>query len=315
MIEFTNGTNKTNKRDESDAAVPDVSPEFAHPPALACRHVSYRRPGEDAPVIDDVSLTVQRGEWVCLTGRNGSGKSTLLRLLAGMLPASAGTISIDGEPLSADTMAEARNKIGMVFASPDDQFIGLTVADDIAFGLENRGLPREEMVARIDRYAGLLGLEALLDRHPATLSGGQKQRAAMAAVLAMEPAILLLDEAGSMLDDQARADLRNVVQNLRKAGTHTVLSITHDPEEMALADRLIMLADGKILAAGKPEQLLVREDLLARCRIAPPATLAFCRELAKRGIDIGHHLDERKAVDALWASLSTTSRPDTGMNP
>lgn len=310
MINFTNHPKQSPPTASTGPTVHGVSP-----PALECRHVSYRLPGEGKPVIDGVSLAVHRGEWVCLTGPNGSGKSTLLRLLAGMLPAAAGAVRIEGETLFPESEDRARQKIGLVFASPDDQFIGLTVADDIAFGLENRCLPREEMIARIERYAGLLDVRDLLGRHPATLSGGQKQRAAMAAVLAMEPDILLLDEAGSMLDDAARAQLRDVIRALREAGTHTVLSITHDPEEMALADRLIMLRDGKILAEGKPEELLTDESLLAACHITPPAALAFCRELARCGIDIGRHLDERKAVDALWASLSTTSRPGMRTNP
>lgn len=284
-------------------------------PAIECAGVACRRPGSEKRVIDGVSLSVRQGEWVCLTGRNGSGKSTLIRLIAGMLPASEGTIRIDGTPLSPETVHALRGRIGMLFPEPDDQFVGLTVANDIAFGLENRCLPRGEMEERIRTYSGLLGIESLLPRHPATLSGGQKQLAAMAAVLAMEPTILLLDEAGSMLDDRGREQFRDVVGRLRSTGKYTILSVTHDPEEMALADRIVMLGDGRVLAEGRPGQLLAREDLLAECRIHPPFTLAFCRELARLGLAIGDHLDERKAVDALWASLSTTSRSAFGTEP
>lgn len=299
MIYFTKDNGKNNGEDPQVCAARDV-------PAIELENVACRRPGAESRTIDGLSLSIRRGEWVCIAGRNGSGKSTLIRLMAGLLPAAEGDVRIDGERLAGEAACAARGKIGLLFAEPDDQFVGLTVADDIAFGLENRCLSRGEMEERIRRAAGLFGLEPLLDRHPATLSGGQKQLAAMAAVLALEPSILLLDEAGSMLDDRARSQFRRMVSRLRASGRYTIVSVTHDPEEMALADRLVLLADGRVAADGRPAELLRRDELLAACRISPPFALAFCRELARLGIDIGEHLEERKAVEALWASCSKT---------
>lgn len=299
MINFTNN----DRQDLRQYGVTDG----ADVPAIECRNVACRRPGSTVRTLDGLSLTVRRGEWVCLAGRNGSGKSTLVRLIAGLLAADEGEVRIDGERLDARSIPRIRGKIGMLFSEPDDQFVGLTVADDIAFGLENLGLSREEMEARILRYAELLGIGHLLDRHPAAMSGGQKQLAAMAAVLAMEPSILLLDEAGSMLDDRARSHFRTFVNRLRSTGRYTIVSVTHDAEEMMLADRLVLVAEGRVMAEGEPQRLLADEQLLADCRIAPPFVLAFCRELARLGRPIGLHADERKAVDALWASLSNKS--------
>lgn len=304
MINFTN-LDRQNLRQYGRA-------DEAGEPAIECRSVSCRRPGSTVRTLNGLSLTVRRGEWVCLAGRNGSGKSTLIRLIAGLLNADEGEIRIDGEPLDPRSIPRIRGKIGMLFSEPDDQFVGLTVADDIAFGLENIGLSREEMEARISRYAELLGIGHLLDRHPAAMSGGQKQLAAMAAVLAMEPSILLLDEAGSMLDDRARTHFRAIVNRLRSTGTYTIVSVTHDAEEMLLADRLVLVSEGRVLAEGEPERLLADEHLLAKCRISPPFALAFCRELARHGWPIGLHADERKAVDALWASLLSKSPPGFG---
>lgn len=282
---------------------------------IECRNVSCRRPGSTAPAVDGVSLAVRRGEWLCLAGRNGSGKSTLIRLMAGLVPACGGEVLIEGERFAGGAASRLLGKIGVLFSEPDDQFVGQTVADDIAFGLENLCLSREEMSERIARVASLLGIERLLARHPATLSGGQKQLAAMAAVLAMEPSILLLDEPGSMLDDRSREQFRAVVGRLHATGRYTIVQATHDPADMLAADRLAMLAGGRLLAEGRPERLLADGELLAECRMEMPFVLAFCRELARLGFDIGDHLDERKAVDALWAFCSTTSRPAIGTMP
>jgi energy-coupling factor transport system ATP-binding protein len=276
-------------------------------PVLELRGVSCRRPGAPAPAISGVTLRVERGEWLCLAGRNGSGKSTLIRLMAGLLSPSEGDIFVGGERFAGEDGDRLRSRIGVLFSEPDDQFIGQTVADDIAFGLENLCLSREEMDGRIDRVAGMLGIGRLLGRHPSTLSGGQKQLAALAAVLAMEPDILLLDEPGSMLDDRSREMLRSAVARLHATGRYTIVQATHDPEDMLAAGRLAMMSGGRLLAVGRPEALLADEKLAAECRLETPFVLAFCREMARLGFGIGDHLDERKAVEALWAYASRTS--------
>lgn len=266
--------------------------------AVLLEHVYYGQGCTN--VLKDVSLAIPHGQWVCIAGRNGAGKSTLIRLLNGLLLMSRGRILIDGLEQSGRTLGDIRRHIGMVFANPDDQFVGLTVEDDIAFGLENLCLSREEMQHRIQTYAERLDIVHLLKRHPATLSGGQKQRSAIAAVLAMEPSILVLDEAASMLDEKAKNELLDSMRAMHADGRYTLISITHDVEEMAEADRLIVLDGGMVTADGSPRELLLREDLLQRCRLKAPFALQLCRELKERGIDIGELVREKEVQEALW---------------
>jgi len=278
---------------------------YNNPPAIQLNKVSFKRGSE--VVLKQLSITIPVGQWVALAGRNGSGKSTLARLLNGLLQADSGAIAIHGIPLQAEQLYDIRSRIGYIFASPDDQFIGLTIRDDIAFGLENLRLPSEQIEQRIVEYAELLNLTPLLDRHPATLSGGQKQRAALAAVLAMKPDILILDEATSMLDSSFRDYLLTCLKRWTLEQQLTVITISHDVKELVAADRLIMLNDGAILADGKPENLLVQQPLLEACRLQAPYTLKLCRELKLQGIDIGELLSEQEVLSKLWELRSSRS--------
>lgn len=278
--------------------------------AVLLKHVYYGQGCTN--VLKDVSLAIPHGQWVCIAGRNGAGKSTLIRLLNGLLLMTRGRILIDGVEQNGCTLGEIRRHIGMVFANPDDQFVGLTVEDDIAFGLENLCLSREEMQQRIQIYAERLDIVHLLQRHPATLSGGQKQRAAIAAVLAMEPAIIVLDEAASMLDEMAKRELLDLMRAMHDEGRYTIISVTHDVEEMAEADRMIVLDGGMIVADGSPGELLLQEDLLQRCRLKAPFALQLCRELKARGIDIGELVREKEVLEALWAYHSKRYLTATG---
>lgn len=259
------------------------------------------------PILRDVSLTVGRGEWVSIVGRNGSGKSTLIRLMAGLVHAASGDVEIDGLLLSKDTLWQVRERLGLVFPNPDNQFVGMTVADDIAFGLENRRLDRGEMRERVASYARLMDVHELLDRHPAQLSGGQKQRVALAGALALQPSILLLDEASSMLDEPSKRALLELLRRLRAeaSGQLTIIAVTHDADEMAASDRLIALHDGTVYAEGRPGELLLRRDVLESCRIEPPYALQLCEALREQhGIDIGDCLTLEEARDAIWAYAS-----------
>lgn len=278
---------------------------FNRPPAIQFNKVSFNRSSH--AVLDQLSVTIPAGQWVALAGSNGSGKSTLARLLNGLLQAESGDIAIHGLPLRAEHVYDIRSHIGYVFASPDDQFIGLTIRDDIAFGLENLCLPGEQIEQRIEEYAELLSLTSLLDRHPATLSGGQKQRAALAAVLAMKPSIVILDEATSMLDSSFRDRFLAYVKKITAEQQQTVITISHDIKELAAADRLIMLHEGTILADGKPETLLKQQPLLDACRLKAPYALELCRELKLQGIDIGDLLSEQEVLNKLWALRSSRS--------
>ena len=282
-------------------------------PVIRMKKVVCRRAAGEAPVIDGVTLNVERGEWLCVAGGNGSGKSSLVRLINGLLLPESGSVEVDGSMLGPDTLWDIRNKVGIVFAQPDDQFVGLTVEDDLAFGLENLSLPPDAIATRVWQVAAQFNLTDLLNRHPGTLSGGQKQRVALAAVLAMQPEILILDEASAMLDGVSRADLMTWLKRARRSAPLTILMITHEIEEMAAADRLIVLREGSIVADGKPVELLGDERLLQDSRLETPYAVQVCRELRRLGLETGEWTTEREAVDALWALVSKTSASPTRM--
>lgn len=239
----------------------------------------------DAPVLDEVTLRISSGSWVSVVGPNGCGKSTLAKLLGGLLAVNNGTISVEGRELTRESVWEIRPRIGMVFQNPDNQFIGATVEEDIAFGLEGRCLSREEMRGRVERYAEKLEISHLLSKHPAELSGGQKQRVAIASILAMEPGIVIFDEASSMLDEKARGELLQIWQDMRKSGDYTLISITHDAEEIMASDRAIVLRGGAIAADRTPAELFADEELLQACRLIAPYRVRLLQELRKRGMD------------------------------
>jgi energy-coupling factor transport system ATP-binding protein len=270
-----------------------------NPPIIELQRVSCaHRPG-GPDFLRDLSFSVQAGEWISLVGANGSGKSSLVKRLNGLLPASSGRIIIDGIELTARTLGDIRERIGMVFANPDNQFVGLNVADDIVFGLENRCLDRKEMGVRLERYASMLGIEAFLNRHPAELSGGQKQRVALAAVLALEPKILVLDEATSMLDEQAKGEILTVLRKMRVTGDYTLISVTHDHDEILSTDRMLALADGQLAADGAPGELLRDTALLNRLRLRPSFAMELAAELNRLGIPVPPQAGESELMEAL----------------
>jgi energy-coupling factor transport system ATP-binding protein len=242
-------------------------------------NLSFRYP-PDKQALNKVSFTVHAGEWITILGHNGSGKSTLSKLLIGLLKAQEGTITIDDLVLSPETVHEIRKRIGIVFQNPDNQFVGVTVKDDIAFGLENLQIPREEMLERIEYYARKVGMEHVLEKEPSALSGGQKQRVAIAGVLAMRPATIIFDEATSMLDPEGRAMVMSSMRQLSQEGT-TIINITHDLKEAVYSDRLIILKEGQVLAQGNPQTLLSDVTLLREARLDLLASLALKSALAK----------------------------------
>jgi energy-coupling factor transport system ATP-binding protein len=279
--------------------------------ALRMEQVSYLRQDSERPVLSKLSLTIPTGQWVAITGKNGSGKSTLIRLMSSLLSASEGMITIDGICLHPESVWDIRNRIGVVFANPDNQFVGQTVAEDIVFGLENRCLDPATMRERLHRYAERLEITSLLQRHPSTLSGGQKQRVAIAAVLAMEPSLIFFDEAGSMLDARSKRDLLDLIKGMHEQGKYTMVSVTHDTDELLAADRMLVLAEGVIAADDRPEVLLKNEMSLRQCSLQTPYVLQLCRSLCRRGISIGELLDEKEVLDALWEFDSIMSLTDT----
>lgn len=196
-------------------------------------------------ILNDVTFHVKQGEWLSIVGHNGSGKSTTIRLIDGLLEAESGEIFILGDRLTPENVWEKRRHIGMVFQNPDNQFVGATVEDDVAFGLENQGMDHETMVERVNEALEIVGMQDFKNREPARLSGGQKQRVAIAGIVALRPDIIILDEATSMLDPEGRLDLIQTVKRIKDENQMTVISITHDLDEVALSDRVLVMKKEK----------------------------------------------------------------------
>jgi len=253
--------------------------------------------------VNSVTFHVKRGEWLSIVGHNGSGKSTTIRLIDGLLEAESGEIWIDGQLLSSENVWDLRRQIGMVFQNPDNQFVGATVEDDVAFGLENQGLPREEMKKRVAESLELVGMLDFKKREPARLSGGQKQRVAIAGVVALRPAILILDEATSMLDPEGRRELIQTVQEIRKDHQMTVVSITHDLEEVAMSDRVLVMKKGQVESTSSPRELFSRDDL-DQIGLDEPFANQLRGSLRETGYQLPDgYLTERELEDKLWELL------------
>lgn len=267
------------------------------------KNVSFRYDTTvDEYQIDSVSFHVKQGEWLSIVGHNGSGKSTIVRLIDGLLEAESGEIVIDGIPLTRETVWENRSKIGIVFQNPDNQFVGATVEDDVAFGLENQGIPRKEMLQRVEKAIEQVGMSTFKDREPSRLSGGQKQRVAIAGIIALRPQIIILDEATSMLDPEGREELMKVVRTLQKQFQLTVISITHDLAEIALSDRTLVFKKGRLESSMTPRELFSRDDL-NQIGLDKP----FSKQLQETLSEIfplkQDYLTESELLDQLWEFL------------
>ena len=271
---------------------------------IEVKNLSFRyKEDQDRYDVNNVSFHVKRGEWLSIVGHNGSGKSTTIRLIDGLLEAESGEIWIDGQLLSSENVWDLRRQIGMVFQNPDNQFVGATVEDDVAFGLENQGLPREEMKKRVAESLELVGMLDFKKREPARLSGGQKQRVAIAGVVALRPAILILDEATSMLDPEGRRELIQTVQEIRKDHQMTVVSITHDLEEVAMSDRVLVMKKGQVESTSSPRELFSRDDL-DQIGLDEPFTNQLRESLRETGYQLpDSYLTEGELEDKLWELL------------
>ena len=238
-------------------------------------------------VLDDVTLDIERGSYTVIVGHNGSGKSTLAKLMIGLLEKEKGNIYIDGLELNRDTIYDIRNKIGVVFQNPDNQFIGATVEDDIAFGLENHLVPNNEMQPIIEEYAQKTGMLEFLDKEPTKLSGGQKQRVAIAGVLAMHPEIIILDEATSMLDPKGKREIKELIKKMRDIVPNiTIVSITHDISEAVASDKVVVMNKGKVFATGTPKEIFSDEEKLKEVGLQLPFTYKVQHELLKEGYSL-----------------------------
>ena len=254
--------------------------------------------------LNGVSFHVKQGEWLSIIGHNGSGKSTTVRLIDGLLEAESGDIIIAGDKLTVDNVWEKRRQIGMVFQNPDNQFVGATVEDDVAFGLENQGVPLEEMRVRVQEALELVGMASFKKREPARLSGGQKQRVAIAGIVALRPNIVILDEATSMLDPEGRLELIRIVKEIKDEHNMTVISITHDLDEVALSDRVIVMKNGQIESTSTPAELFMRDDLI-ELDLEQPFTANLAESLRQAGIAIPlRYFTEEELEETLWEFIS-----------
>ena len=272
------------------------------------QNVYFKYSPENDWVLKDVSFQLFEGEWVALVGHNGSGKSTIAKLLNGLLFANEGSIEINGHiEVTEENVWEIRRKVGMVFQNPDNQFVGTTVKDDVAFGLENLGVERREMIDRIQTSLEQVGMLEYLDQEPHHLSGGQKQRVAIAGILALEPSLMILDEATSMLDPRGRKEVLETVRHLQQTKKMSVVSITHDLEEMIQADRMIVMNEGEVFLDGTTEEVFRYGEKLLDIGLDLPFSVKLSEKLIQKGIALSkRHLSQEDLVKEIWTLYSKT---------
>lgn len=264
----------------------------------------------EIPALSGVNVNVKRGEYVAVLGHNGSGKSTFAKLLNMILTPTVGKIYIDGTDITADNFSEddvfdIRRKIGMVFQNPDNQLVATIVEEDVAFGPENLGLPREEIRKRVDSSLKLVGMTEYARHAPHKLSGGQKQRVAIAGIIAMRPEVIIFDESTAMLDPRGRREVVDIMERLNKDEGITVLNITHYMEEAARAERVIVINDGRIALDGTPREVFANVDRLRAMGLEAPQGNELVLELKKAGVNIdGDSLTESECVETLYRFLS-----------
>ena len=246
-------------------------------------HYSYN---EEKKAIDGISFDIKKGDYVTIIGHNGSGKSTLAKLIAGLLPIKEGSIRIDGLEVNEENIARIRTRLGIVFQNPDNQFIGSTVKDDIAFGLENKQIESEKMEPIIREYAEKVGLTDYLDYEPQNLSGGQKQRVAIAGILAMKPDIIIFDEATSMLDPKGKKEIKRLMYELAEGDDITIISITHDIEEVLQSDDCVVLNKGKLFMHDTPEKVFADAEKLRKINLDVPFVESIREAFASRKIKL-----------------------------
>lgn len=267
-------------------------------PAIEVSNLSFSYT-EEGNTIQDVSFSIPKGSYTTIIGHNGSGKSTIAKLIIGLLKAQSGTIRILGTELTPETVYDLRSHVGIVFQNPDNQFIGSTVADDIAFGLENHCVPQEDMQALIEKSAASVGMSDFLQAEPTHLSGGQKQRVAIAGILAMTPDIIIFDESTSMLDPQGRASINAQIKRLHDEKNITILSITHDMEEVAQSQHVIVLNHGVVEMEGTPKEVFAQEAMLKKMQLDIPFALKFSKAMQKEGFSSIHALTLDEVVNQL----------------
>ncbi|MBP1041245.1 energy-coupling factor ABC transporter ATP-binding protein [Vagococcus sp. BWB3-3] len=274
-------------------------------PIIEIDHISFKYQEDQAvSALNDISFSINQGEWVAIIGHNGSGKSTLAKTINGLILPSEGKVTVGGLELNEANVWDIRKKIGMVFQNPDNQFVGSTVEDDVAFGLENQGVPREEMVKRVNNALEKVRMSEFKTKEPARLSGGQKQRVAIAGVVALSPDVIILDEATSMLDPKGRLEVISTIQQLKEEKNLTVISITHDIDEAANANRVLVMKAGELVQEGTPEEIFSAGEKLVAMGLDLPFPEKLKIELTDLGIDVpATYMSEEGMVNWLWTSV------------
>lgn len=267
---------------------------------------------DEIPALKSIDLSVSKGEYISVLGHNGSGKSTLAKLLNLILVPSSGKIFIDGkdvsdENLTDDEVFEVRKKVGMVFQNPDNQIVATVVEEDVAFGAENLGLPREEIRRRVVNALNLVGMQDYARHAPHKLSGGQKQRVAIAGVIAMRPDVIIFDESTAMLDPIGRKSVMDIMEKLNREENITVINITHYMEEAARADRVIVINDGEMVLDGTPKEVFSQVDLLHKIGLESPQSTELMHLLKEEGLSVDiYTISEEECVESILAAITAT---------
>ena len=275
---------------------------------IKIKNISFTYPESDSPAIDQLSFEIPRGSWTSIIGHNGSGKSTIVRLINGLLVPNENEdsfIEVDGTKLTDDSVWDIRNRVGVVFQNPDNQFVGATVADDVAFGLENRGVPRSEMVKLVPEAIKAVGMTDYTHTEPANLSGGQKQRVAIAGIIAIRPKVIILDEATSMLDPEGRDRILKTVHQMQDDYNLTVIAITHDIDEASLADNVIVMDDGHLITQGTPKDVFAQAKLLKEIGLDIPFYMQVKQALLEDEFPIPEQVNSEKVLIKYLCQLNS----------
>ncbi len=261
------------------------------------KNVTVKYLDSEEYVLHNLSFSIEKGNMLTILGHNGSGKSTIAKLIMGLLQPNEGSIYIDGLELTEKSVDSLRKKMGIIFQNPDNQFVGVTVKDDIAFGLENHQVPRNEMIEQINKYATLVNMEDYLDENPENLSGGQKQRVAIAGALAMETELIIFDESTSMLDPKGTSEINHMIKTLRTKFNKTIISITHNLEEALISDRVIVVNGGKIVLDGTPKEVLKEKAILEASGLKLIDGVDLINNIDNANINAEY---KKEVIDALW---------------
>ena len=251
---------------------------------IKIENLKFQYSGSDFYALDGINIEIPQGKYIAILGHNGSGKSTLSKLLVGLYKPTEGSITLDGTKISKKTLKTIRKKIGIVFQNPDNQFIGASVEDDIAFGLENKRISREKMAGIVKKFSDKVGMTSHLEKEPQSLSGGQKQRVAIASTLALDPEIIIFDEVTSMLDPKGKREVISLIKDIQKQKKKTLISITHDMDEAILADIVMVFSKGKLVASGKPDDILANKKITDLAKIDAPFIYKVSEALAHKKI-------------------------------